>query len=151
MVSAVRQAVMISVVVVVVGLVFNAVRRDGIPLIADPETFRIQTDAEFLGVDDAYGLFEEGKAVFVDARDARIFSIERIEGAVSVPPEGLGIDDIGWLSSLDSDIICYATEESQRQAGVVADKLIEMGAEMVLVLHGGIEAWKAAGYPTETD
>lgn len=149
--DAIKQAVIISVVVVVVSLVFNAVREEGIPIVADAGTFRIQTDAEFIKIDDAQRLFEEGGAVFVDARDARIFAMGHIEGALNIPPAGAGIEEFSWLSDVDSDIIIYASEESQRQAGVVADKLLEMGAGGVRVLYGGFEVWKTAGLPTGAD
>ena len=149
--SAVKQAVIISIAVVVVGLGFNMLRQDGIPLIADAETFRVQTEAEFISVENARQLFEEGNAILVDARDARFFSMERIEGALSIPPTGPELEASGWLSDTESAVICYASEESQRQAGVVADKLIEMGTGKVFVLFGGLGAWKAAGFPTERD
>lgn len=149
--SAVRQAVIISIVVVVVGLGFNMLRRDGIPLVADAETFRVQTEAEFLKVEDARALFDEGSAIFVDARDPMVFSTERIEGALNIPPAGPQLETAGWLGDTDSYVICYASEASQRQAGVVADKLIEMGAGKVFVLYGGLEAWMDAGLPTEKD
>jgi len=151
MVTAVKQAVIISIVVVAVGLGFNALRENGIPLIADAETFRVQTEAEFMKVDNAWRLFEQGSAVFVDARDPRVFSVERIEGAVSIPPVGPELENAGWLAGSGSIIICYASEESQGQAGIVADKLIDMGAGEVFVLYGGLEAWKTAGLPTERD
>lgn len=149
--SAVKQAVIISIGVVVVGLGFNMLRRDGIPLVADAETFRVQTEAEFMKVDNARQLFEEGAAIFVDARDPQIYSIERIEGALSIPPTGPELDAATWLSGTESSVICYASEASQRQAGVVADKLIAIGTEKVFILYGGLEAWKAAGLPTERD
>ncbi len=149
--SAVKQAVVISIVVVVVGLGFNMLRRNGIPLIADAETFRVQTDAEFMKVDNARRLFEEGSAIFVDARDPQVFSIERIEGAINIPPSGSAGEGFDWLTDVDSNLICYASEKSQRQAGTVADRLIEMGSEKVFVLYGGIEAWQALGLPTERD
>ena len=151
MASAVKQAVVISIVVVVVGLAFNALRKDGIPLIADAEAFRVRTEAEFMKADNAWKLFDEGKAIFVDARDTRVFSIERIEGAINIPPTGPELEAAGWITDTESSVICYASGESQRQAGVVADKLIEMGTKEVFVLYGGLEAWKAAGYPTEKD
>jgi rhodanese-related sulfurtransferase len=149
--SAVRQAIIMSVIVVAVGLVFNAVRKDGIPIIAEAGTFKVETDAEFMKVDDARLLFKAGTAVFVDARAPRVFAAERIEGAVNVPPSGPGLEDSGWLTDIDADVVCYASEAGQRQAGVVANRLLEMGAERVFLLYGGIEAWKAAGLPTETD
>ncbi len=149
--SAVRQAAIISIVVVVVGLGFNMLRRDGIPLIADAEAFRVQTRAEFMKADDARRLFEEGSAIFVDARDPQVFSIERIEGAINIPPSGASGEGIDWLTDISSSLICYASEKSQRQAGTVADRLMEMGSEKVFVLYGGIEAWQALGLPTERD
>jgi rhodanese-related sulfurtransferase len=148
--TALREAVIIAVVVVAVGLSFNALRGSGIPVIAVAGTFRIQTEAEFLKVEDARRLFEQGQVVFVDARDRSLFLGGHIEGAVNVPPDQTGVEDLAWLSDVDSDIVCYASEESQRQAGVVADKLIEMGAPRVFVLYGGFEAWKGAGLPTGT-
>jgi rhodanese-related sulfurtransferase len=149
--SAVKQAVIISIAVVAVGLGFNALRKDGIPLIAGAETFRVQTEAEFMKVENAYRLFDDGDAIFVDARAPLVFSAERIEGALNVPPAGPELEAAGWLSGTESTVICYASEKSQRQAGVVADKLIDMGAGRVFVLYGGLEAWKAAGYPTDRD
>jgi rhodanese-related sulfurtransferase len=149
--AAIKQAVIISAAVVVIGLGFNALRRDGIPLVADADTFRIQTEAEFIKVENAWRLFDEGEAIFVDARDPKVFAIERIEGAFNLPPAGSEPQAMDWLSSTQSNVICYASEESQRQAGVVADKLIGIGTEKVFVLYGGIEAWKAAGLPVERD
>jgi thiosulfate sulfurtransferase len=102
-------------------------------------------------VEDARRLFEEGTAIFVDARDPRVFSAEHIEGAVNVPPAGGETHDVRWLADVDASVICYASEKSQRQAGVVADELIGLGARHVFVLYGGFEAWKAAGLPTEMD
>jgi rhodanese-related sulfurtransferase len=145
---ALKEAVVIIVVVVAAGLSFNALRSDGIPIIADAGTFRIETAAEFMKIEDARLLFDQGDVVFVDARDERIFSKEHIEGAVNVPPARSGVDDLGWLIDIGTNIICYASEDSQRQAGVVADKLIELGAGKVFVLYGGFEAWKNAGLPT---
>ena len=55
-----REAIIVLVVVLAVSLIFNRVRNGGIPLIADAETFRVRTDAEFAKVEDAHRLFEEG-------------------------------------------------------------------------------------------
>ena len=50
----------------------------------------------------------------------------------------------------DNQIICYASRQNQRQAGVVADKLIQMGFTNVVILYGGFEDWKQRGLPTLT-
>jgi rhodanese-related sulfurtransferase len=147
---AARQAVVIVVIVVVGSVAFNLLRKDGIPLIADAETFRVQTDAEFIKVDDAYRLFEQGSAVFVDARDRKVFAEGHIEGAVNLMPSGQGYEDLAWISSADTYVVCYASSENQRQAGTVADRLIEMGSNRVRVLYGGFDVWKSKGFPVQT-
>ena len=146
---AVKEGIIVAVASVVVALVFNFVRNDGIPLIADAEAFRIQTNAEFLKAEDAGRLFEEGSAIFVDARAAEIYGIRRIEGAVNITPTETGPENLAWLCGAGAHIVCYAAQASQRQAGIVADKLLELGCEKVFVLHGGIEAWIELGLPLE--
>jgi len=131
----------------VVGIGVNAVRDDGIPLVASPEDFSVSTKAELMRIQDAKKLFDEGAAVFVDARSAEVFSSKHIEGAINIEPAG-NLDDFSWLTKADAYIIAYASRETQRQAGVVADRLIDIGCSKVYVLRGGLEAWLEAGLPT---
>jgi rhodanese-related sulfurtransferase len=147
--GAIKEAVVILVAGVIVSLAVNYVRDDGIPLIAEAEAFRVSTDAEFLKPEDARDLFEQGTALFVDAREPEIFMIEHIEGAMNVPSSMAQVDSIAWLVGADPLIVTYASEASQRQAGVVADKLLEAGFSKVHVLYGGIEGWKDLDLPTE--
>jgi len=149
--GAVKEAIIILAIGIVVGILTNALRKDGIPLIADAEAFRIKTRAEFVKVEDAYRLFENGEATFIDARDERFFLTEHIEGSMSLPATGGDITEIAWLAASDPIVICYASAESQRQAGVLADRLLASGFNRVYVLLGGLEAWKEKGYPTARD
>ena len=144
-----REAIIVLVVVLAVSLIFNRVRNGGIPLIADAETFRVRTDAEFAKVEDAHRLFEEGRAVFVDAREPAVFSMGHVEGAINAPPSSQGVGDLVWLASADTYVICYASEQNQREAGIVADRLTEMGSEKVYILLGGFEVWEKRGLPTQ--
>lgn len=148
--SAVKEAVILILITVLVSLVVNHVRKDGIPLVADAEAFRVKTDAEFMRVEDALRLFEDGSAIFIDARDPEIFALGHIEGSMNVAASGDDIEDMAWLAGGDSEIICYASRQNQRQAGVVADRLIQMGFEKVFILYGGFEDWKQRGLPTLT-
>lgn len=146
---AVKEGVIIVIVAVAVSLVVNYTRKDGVPLVAEAEAFRVRTDAEFVKVEDANRFFEDGVAIFIDARAPELFGLRHIEGAINVSPVGGAAEEAAWLASVDSYIVCYASETSQRQAGVVADQLLQMGCDKVLVLYGGIEAWIEMGLPTE--
>ena len=151
LIRAAKEGIAIVIVAAVVSLIVNYVRKDGVPLVAEADAFRVRTDAEFLKVEDAYRLFEEGSAIFIDARPPELFGMKRVEGAMNVSPVGGGVEEVAWLSGADSHIICYASESSQRQAGVVADQLLQIGCDKVFVLYGGIEAWIDMDLPTEED
>jgi rhodanese-related sulfurtransferase len=69
---------------------------------------------------------------------------------LNLPSSEVDVEAMTWLAASDPTVIVYASTAHQRQAGVVADKLIEMGCKKVLVLHGGIEGWKELGLPTES-
>lgn len=145
---AIREAVVIMVVVVVIALTVNFTRDGRIPLIANAETFRVETDAEFMVAEDARVYFDEGTAMFVDARERQLFELEHIEGAINAPSASAGLDTLAYLVPADPIMICYSTEAAQRQAGVVADMLLEVGFKRVYVLHGGLESWKKLNLPT---
>lgn len=145
----VRESLVVLVGVLAVSFIFNLARKEGIPLIADAEAFRVQTNAEFAKIEDAYQLFADGRAVFIDARAPEVFALGHIEGAINAPPGGPELAGLAWLADADTYVICYAAERSQRQAGVAADKLLEMGCENVFVLMGGFEAWGEHGYPAD--
>jgi rhodanese-related sulfurtransferase len=146
-----RESLIIIVGVLAISFIFNFTRKatgkGGIPLIADAEAFRVQTNAEFAKIEDAYRLFEEGRAIFIDARAPEVFALGHIEGAINAPPGGEDLAGLTWLADADTYVICYAAEKSQRQAGVAADKLLEMGCEEVFVMMDGFETWRRKGFP----
>ena len=145
---AVKEAVIIAIVVVVVAMVVNFTRDERIPLIADADSFRVQTNAEFIVAADAEGYFNDGTGIFLDAREQRLFAAEHIEGALNVPSTGGGVDELAYMVPADPVLVCYSAESTEREAGVIADRLLELGFTRVYVLHGGLESWKVEGLPT---
>jgi len=145
----IRESLLLLIGVLAISFIFNFARKDGIPLLADAEAFRVQTNAEFVGIEDVYELFADGRAIFIDARASEIYALGHIEGAINAPPGGPELAGLAWLADADTYVICYAAEKSQRQAGVAADKIIEMGCEEVFLLMGGFEAWGEQGFPVD--
>ncbi len=62
------------------------------------------------------------------------------------------IDDIGDFAlelPADGDVIIYCACPNEVSAARVAKQLMDKGYTRVRPLHGGIDAWVAAGHPLE--
>jgi membrane protein DedA with SNARE-associated domain/rhodanese-related sulfurtransferase len=103
-----------------------------------------------ISVADLYELIEGGAApVILDVRSitARELEPRWIPGALHVPLQ----DVAKQLKELprDREIILYCTCPSEASAARVARILINHGFKRVRPLHGGLDAWVAAGYSVE--
>ena len=103
-----------------------------------------------IGVADLYELIQAGASpVIVDVRSvtARALEPRWIPGALHVPLQ----DVARRLKELprDREIILYCTCPSEASAARVAKILMNHGFKRVRPLHGGLEAWVAAGYAVE--
>ena len=98
-------------------------------------------------VDELYDLIQAGAdPVVVDVRSATALALEpqSIPGAVHVPIENVA----AAVEKLprDREIIVYCTCPSEASAARVARVLMNHGFKRVRPLHGGLDAWIAAGY-----
>jgi membrane protein DedA with SNARE-associated domain/rhodanese-related sulfurtransferase len=103
-----------------------------------------------ISVAELYDMINAGAApVIVDVRSATARALEPrwIPGALHVHSEDIARS----LSGLprDRDIIVYCSCPSEASAARVAKLLMNHGYERVRPLHGGLEAWIAAGYAVE--
>lgn len=100
-----------------------------------------------ISVEELYALQEAGaKPLIVDVRSptARALDPRWIPGALHI-----SLDDVAkHLKDLprDRDIILYCACPSEASAARVAQVLIHHGFKKVRPLHGGLDAWVAAGY-----
>jgi membrane protein DedA with SNARE-associated domain/rhodanese-related sulfurtransferase len=99
---------------------------------------------------DLYELIQEGASpVIIDVRSitARALEPRWIPGALHVPLQ----DVARRLKELprDRDVILYCTCPSEASAARVAKILMNHGFKRVRPLHGGLDAWVAAGYDVE--
>jgi membrane protein DedA with SNARE-associated domain/rhodanese-related sulfurtransferase len=101
-------------------------------------------------VDELYRLIDAGaKPVIVDVRSttARALEPRRIPGALHVPLHAVDyhVKDL----PRDREIILYCTCPNEASAAQVAKILMNSGFSKVRPLHGGLDAWIAAGYDVE--
>jgi membrane protein DedA with SNARE-associated domain/rhodanese-related sulfurtransferase len=102
-------------------------------------------------VGELYRLLDSGTApLIVDVRSetARLLEPRRIPGAVHAPVE----DMERHIKELphDREIVLYCTCPNEASAAKVAKLLMNYGFRRVRPLHGGLDAWIAAGYAVET-
>jgi len=100
-----------------------------------------------IDVSELYDLMQAGAApIVVDVRSptARALEPHWIPGALHVPLDEVA-KHIGDLPR-DRDIILYCACPSEASAARVARILMNHGFKKVRPLHGGLDAWRAAGY-----
>src|SRR6266851_3553456 len=103
-----------------------------------------------ISVDELYRLIDAGlKPVIVEVRSqtARALEPRRIPGALHVPLHAVDhhVKDL----PRDREIILYCTCPNEASAAQAAKILMNNGFTKVRPLHGGLEAWIAAGYEVE--
>ena len=104
-----------------------------------------------ISVDELYRLMDAGVApLIVDVRSkiARTLEPRHIPGALHLPLHGFE-EHIKELPR-DREIILYCSCPNEASAAQVAKMLIDSGFVRVRPLHGGLEAWIAAGLPVES-
>jgi membrane protein DedA with SNARE-associated domain/rhodanese-related sulfurtransferase len=103
-----------------------------------------------IGVDELRALIDEGKRpLVVDVRSHVARDLDRrfIPGALAMDVSEVDrqIDQL----PADREIVFYCTCPNEASAAQVARKLIGLGYTKVRPLHGGLDAWIAAGFEVE--
>ncbi len=103
-----------------------------------------------MSVGELYERINSGATpLIVDVRSpgARKVEPKRIPGSIHVPHDRLDLhlDDF----KRDREVILYCTCPNEASAAQVAKLLMDRGFANVRPLHGGLDAWIAAGYPVE--
>jgi rhodanese-related sulfurtransferase len=86
--------------------------------------------------------------VMIDARGHEAYAKEHIPGAVSIPSDHIG-EHLLREFRRERTYVTYCSGWKCESSTVAATKLDKFGFKKVLEFKGGLEDWKAAGYPTE--
>jgi rhodanese-related sulfurtransferase len=123
-------------------------RADPLPLRADPSYYELELAAPLVDPAGALLLFDEGNHLFVDTRPD---AATTIPGAFRVR-EATFDDDL--LANFDfltpNDPLVVFGDGSLAAASNVAGRLKERGYADVVILAGGLEAWRRQGGPLVT-
>ena len=105
-----------------------------------------------LDLAQAYQIWQEKRALFVDARKAEEYQELHVQGAVNVAPETWEELSASELMKMDRmrELVVYCSQESCDDALKLAKKLRAAGFTRVMAFTGGFRAWDEAGYPADT-
>ena len=149
------QIIVIAITSTVLSLTLNAVRSDGIPLLA--EELAVAEEIEYdtaeprlfaITLDQALELYQKG-TVFVDAREPEYYQEGHIKGAWNIPFFLELVFKLDSLQGKDAPMVIYCSSDECGSSEDLAYELQAEGFSNLLVFKGGWTAWNASGHPIE--
>jgi rhodanese-related sulfurtransferase len=155
------------VVASLLGIVVNAVRPNGVPLIqsgapvatalhvAHTDSVAADTTRALakgaISLAEMKRIFDEGTAILLDARDASEYEQGHIPGAINIPYDRIPeyFDVLNSQVPMDAQVVCYCRSVTCDFSDQLATELKVMGYQNVSVFSGGWEQWTTAGYSIE--
>jgi rhodanese-related sulfurtransferase len=128
-----------------------------IPLARELGHIQVETDKRHaehqhmkaISLATTYNLFQQGKALFIDARPAREYAERHIPRALNLPPEELeksGAKRVAGIAK-DRKIVVYCSSVNCDLALDATEKLESLGFTRIVIFWDGFFAWNRAGYP----
>ena len=152
----------IAFLAILLALTYNFFSPHRIPLVYESRQLTLAADsaatdqanpAEPLAIDlpQAQQLFNEGKAIFIDARHEDEFMLGHIKGAISLPLDSVGKNP-GRLNSIPKDalIVTYCSGEECALSTDLGFKLASLGYRNVRIFFSGWIEWQHKNLPVET-
>ena len=149
------QIIVIAITSTVLSLTLNAVRPDGIPLLA--KELAVTEEIEYdtaeprlfaITLDQALELYQKG-TVFVDAREPEYYQEGHIKGAWNIPFFLELVFKLDSLQGKDAPMVIYCSGDECGSSEDLAYELQAEGFSNLLVFKGGWTAWNTSGHPIE--
>ena len=149
------QIIVITITSTVLGLGINAVRPEGIPLLA--KELAVAEEIEYttaeprllaITLDQALDLYQKG-TIFVDAREPEYYQEGHIKGAWNFPFFLELVFKLDSLQGKDAPLVIYCSGDECGSSEDLAYELQAEGFNNLLVFKGGWTAWNTSGHPIE--
>lgn len=157
-----KEALKLLGVSLIMALLINYLSPSGIALQSLFDTSHLEGSLNAIGgegeavplideLDAAKTIFDEGKAIFIDARAQDIYDEGHIEGAESLPLEQFESRIAEFISRhpLSTPLITYCSGRTCRDSHELARLLLTVGYQDVRIFIDGYPAWQQKGYPSE--
>jgi len=152
--NAFKEAAIILMAAMIIALVVNALRPDGLGLLKNPQKENTKVEAETIkkvDIQSAMASYQSRKALFVDARSSEEFKSGHIRGAVNLPESEFHNRIEEFIQELEPNtgIIVYCGGIECSQAEDLAEKLAQTGFINVSYFPGGYGQWCEYELPVE--
>jgi rhodanese-related sulfurtransferase len=130
------------------GLIFRPDLRPMLSGAGQPDS---ESTSPSVSLDEARAYFKAGKALFADARPGEAYQAGHIKGAMSLDPTEFDTWSGNFFSQFPADtlIVTYCDGARCPLSAELAEMLLSLGYEKVLVLKDGWRLWNEAHLPTE--
>ena len=144
--TAVRQALTLVGIAIVAAVLLWAVRPDRLPLVADAEVYTLDLPAPLVGVTKARELYDAGTHYFVDTRAEGPGGSGVIPGSFVIRETSFDADFEAVMDFLypEDPLVLYGAT-TPLPVAAVAVRLQSQGYENLLILQGGLAAWRDGG------
>ncbi|HOX25549.1 MAG TPA: rhodanese-like domain-containing protein [Candidatus Krumholzibacteria bacterium] len=145
-----RQAAWLAALAIGLAVALWIVRPDRLPLRADAETYALDLPVPQVAVAAAREFYDAGDHIFVDTRAGDPAGRPAIPGAFVIRANSFGDDLAGVMDFIypEDSLVLYG-ERSPLPVAAVAARFLERGYENVVILQGGLDAWRRGGGPLD--
>lgn len=153
-----KQATFLTLAAAVIAALFNLLNPGGLAIATFSPFPDLAREAHALNVPqidllDARQSFDEGRAVFVDARPPELYAKGRIPGALNLPDKKFEayFTDFHTLIPPEESVVIYCDGQDCHASIEVAEQLKKKGYQNIRIFTGGWEQWTDSAFPVEWD
>ena len=147
----IKEIIIILVVGICAGMVFNIFHKNKIPFItpSKAEIYALK-NIPTLTLDEARTRFDRG-VLFLDARDPEEFEEGHVRGALSLPVRHIDLyyPKMKGQIAKDMEIVVYCASPECNASLYLAEELVNLKYERIEVMLDGWEGWEDAGHPRD--
>jgi rhodanese-related sulfurtransferase len=154
-ITALKEAVLVLVLSLVLALVINALRSDGLVIIpVHAQTKEVGApiiNPRIYSVDDCLQILRTGKAVFLDAREEALYRMGHLPGALHIPKEKAEryVPKLMGLERSGKVLIAYCDGQGCMKAEELAKILQGKGVRTPGLFSDGWQGWMEKGLPID--
>ena len=142
----IKEISLVILLSVVTAVLFNSISAKSVDYIFKHPVIK---NKSIISLYEAKKIFDEKRALFIDARPEAQYKRDHIPSAINIPYNSNKKEELTSEISKDKNIIVYCFSKRCNQARRLSDALIKIGFKQVALFEEGIIAWQKAKYPVE--
>jgi rhodanese-related sulfurtransferase len=154
-ITGLKEAAVILVLTLVLAFAINALRPGGLSIIPVPTQMKGAgapvTNPRIYSADDCLQLLQAGKAVFLDAREADLYRMGHLPGALHMPKDMVdqSLERLREMERGNKILITYCDGQGCQKAEELLRALQGRGIRALGLFADGWEGWMEKGLPID--